>query len=53
MALEKGWGINKNKWNVIKKLSNNKFINSPDPAYDGPIENYIKKLLLCCNANLQ
>ena len=26
-----------------KKLWNNKFINSPDPAYDGPIENYIKK----------
>ncbi len=42
-GIGKGWGINKNKWSVIKKLWNNKFINSLDPAYDGPIENYIKK----------
>ena len=42
-GIGKGWGINKNRWKVIKKLWNKKFINSLNPEYDYPIENYIKK----------
>jgi hypothetical protein len=43
-GIGKGWGINKNRWLIIKKLwSNNSFINGLSPCYDAPIENYIKK----------
>ena len=42
-GIGKGWGINKEKWEIIKKLWNKKLINSLHPEYDYPIENYIKK----------
>ncbi len=42
-GIGKGWAINKDKWKTIKKIWNPQFINSSNPEYDYPIENYIKK----------
>ena len=43
-GIGKGWGVNKNKWPLIKKFWSNTFINSHEsPLYDAPIEEYIKK----------
>ncbi len=42
-GIGKGWSLNKNKWNIVKKLWNKKFLNIKHPAVDGPIETYIKK----------
>lgn len=42
-GIGKGWSINKNRYFTIKKLWNNKFINSSDNAIDGPIETFIKQ----------
>ncbi len=42
-GIGKGWAIHNDKWKIVKKLWNKKFINSSNPEYDYPIENYIKK----------
>ena len=42
-GIGKGWAINSDKWKIIKDLWNDKFINSKNPEYDYPIENYIKQ----------
>jgi hypothetical protein len=43
-GIGKGWGVNKNKWPVIKTLWNNKFILSHNrPLFEIPIEEHIKK----------
>jgi len=42
-GIGKGWAINKDRWKIIKKIWSPKFINSTNPEYDYPIENYIKK----------
>tara|TARA_A100001015_G_C14926066_1_gene686415 strand:- start:432 stop:1289 length:858 start_codon:yes stop_codon:yes gene_type:complete len=45
-GIGKGWGISKNKWKLIKKFWDSKFINSQEaPLYDSPIEEYIKSQL--------
>lgn len=42
-GIGKGWGVNSDKWEIIKNLWNEKLINSDNPEYDYPIENYIKE----------
>ena len=42
-GIGKGWGIHNDKWKTIKKFWNKKFINSLNPEYVSPIENFIKK----------
>lgn len=42
-GIGKGWSINKNRWIILKKLWNNKFLNTDFPAIDGPVEQYVKR----------
>jgi hypothetical protein len=43
-GIGKGWGVNKDKWPLIKKFWGNKFIHSHKaPLYDSPIEEHIKR----------
>jgi hypothetical protein len=43
-GIGKGWGVNKNRWPIIKKMWSNKFIHSHSaPLFESPIEEYVKK----------
>ena len=43
-GIGKGWGINKNRWPIIKKMWSDKFIHTHNaPLYESPIEEYVKK----------
>ena len=45
-GIGKGWGVEKRRWLLIKKLLNKNFIYSIDaPLYDWPLEKYIKENL--------